>query len=208
MAKPGVSGLGAATIVSGLIIMWSGLKNATVLDTLRSLARGEPIPTAGSEIDAARQVVASRGPVNLGSSVNGAGTTTGAAVAAAAQRYIGVKYVWAGEDPENGWDCSGFVTYVLHHDFGLNLPSNDHTTSQGFYVWSGAITIPDSERAAGDLVCWWSHIGIAVDHDNMVNAPGIGIPTRVQPIYPGSITRRPIAYGAAPVTSGGKKGQS
>jgi len=209
MASPGVSGMGVATIVSGLVIMYSGLKNATILDTLRSLARGEPIQSQGSEIDQAREVVASRGPINLGTSVNGAGTTTGAAVAAAAQRYIGTKYVWGGEGPpEVGWDCSGFVTWVLHHDFGINLPDNNHTLTYGFYTWSGAITIPDSERAAGDLVCWWSHIGIAVDRDNMVNAPGVGIPTRVQPIYPGAITRRPIAYGAAPVVSGGKKGQS
>jgi cell wall-associated NlpC family hydrolase len=213
MARPGLSGIAVGTIAAGLIIMWSGLKNATVLDTVRALARGEPIPSAGSEIDAARAKVAGRvgGTItDLGTSVNGVGSATGAAVAAAAQRFLGVKYVWGGEDPVNGWDCSGFVTYILHHEFGLNLPDNNHTVTGGFYIWSGAITVPPAQCQAGDLVCWMSHIGIATDNQNMINAPGVGIPTRIQPIYwtPQPLIRRPIAYGAAPVVDGGKKGKS
>lgn len=205
MARPGINGIGVATIVTGLIVLWSGLKNATVLDTLRALTRGEPIPSAGSDLAAARsQVATTPGVINLGSSVNGAGSTTGAAIAADAQRYIGVPYVWAAATPD-GWDCSGFVTYVLHHDFGLNLPDNNHTLTYGFYVWSGAITVARDQCQPGDLVCWWSHIGIATSKDTMVNAPGIGIPTREQEIGPGPIIRRPLAYGAAPVINGGKK---
>lgn len=204
MASPGVSGIGASTIVAGLVILYSGLKNATILDTVRALVRGEPIPSAGSEIEAARSAVASQAGQSGSSTAvfrSATGTATGDAIAAAAVKYVGVPYVWAGEDPINGWDCSGFVTYVLHHDFGLQLPNNNHTTTFDFYTWSGAVTIKDQARAPGDLVLWWSHMGIAVDHDNMVNAPGAGIPTRVQPIGPGSITRRPLAYGATAAAS-------
>jgi cell wall-associated NlpC family hydrolase len=105
--------------------------------------------------------------------------------------------VWAHADP-TGWDCSGFVTYVLHHDFGLTLPDNQHTVTGTFLTWSGATTVTKAQTAPGDLVCWLGHIGIAVDANNYVNAPGFGIATRIQPIPWGSTPptiRRPNAYG-------------
>jgi cell wall-associated NlpC family hydrolase len=69
-----------------------------------------------------------------------------------------------------GWDCSGFVTYLLHHDLGLNLPSNSHTTSQQFLVWSGATTVPREQCQAGDLICWITHIAIATGPDTGIGA--------------------------------------
>ncbi len=120
----------------------------------------------------------------------------GAQVAADALKYLGVPYRWAHEDP-SGWDCSGFVTWVLHHDFGISLPSNTHTTALGFLTWSGARDIPRGMCAAGDLVCWASHIGIATSNDQMVNAPTAGQKTRVDKIWsvPAPVIRRPAAYG-------------
>ncbi|MEO7264075.1 MAG: C40 family peptidase [Ferruginibacter sp.] len=34
---------------------------------------------------------------------------------------IGVPYKWAGTNPENGFDCSGFITYVFNH-FNVQVP--------------------------------------------------------------------------------------
>jgi cell wall-associated NlpC family hydrolase len=84
----------------------------------------------------------------------------GGRIAAQAQHYLGVPYRWGGADP-SGWDCSGMVTYVLHHDLGLNLPDNGHTVSQSFLTWSGARTVPAEQCQAGDLICWITHIAIA-----------------------------------------------
>ncbi|MDR7210632.1 NlpC/P60 family protein [Flavobacterium piscis] len=38
-----------------------------------------------------------------------------------AQQYLGTPYLYAGNDPYKGFDCSGFVSYVFHH-FDINLP--------------------------------------------------------------------------------------
>lgn len=37
------------------------------------------------------------------------------AMLAEAEKYLGFPYVWAGTDPSTGFDCSGFVSWVLNH---------------------------------------------------------------------------------------------
>lgn len=39
-----------------------------------------------------------------------------------AMQYLGNSYVWGGNDPNTGADCSGFVRYVLKHVAGVQLP--------------------------------------------------------------------------------------
>jgi hypothetical protein len=125
----------------------------------------------------------------------------GSLIAARAEQYLGVPYVWGGASP-SGWDCSGFVTYLLHHDFGLSLPDNGHTTSEVFYVWSGARTIARSECQAGDLVCWMTHIAIATGPDTCVGAENARLGTisgQISNMGPGGETyliRRIIPQGA------------
>jgi len=108
-------------------------------------------------------------------------------------------YVWGGATPA-GWDCSGLVTWILHHEMGLELPNNTHTVTGQFYIWSGAVTVPRNQCSPGDLVCWPSHIGIAISSSEMVNAPTFGHVTERAKIYnvPAPIIRRPKAYGTAP----------
>lgn len=187
MNRPGLSGVGLLTAVGGNVVLLSGLNGATIADTLRAVLKGDPPPRAekfGQLAGAA--VVAGAPPAG--------GTTRGNAVAAMALGYIGVPYVWMGEDP-SGWDCSGFVTWILVQN-GLQLPSNHHTVAAQFYVWSGAVTIPRAQCAPGDLVCWPSHIGIAASNTEMVHAPGLGQKTRRQTIWsvPAPSIRRPKAY--------------
>ena len=61
-----------------------------------------------------------------------------------ANELVGIKYVWAGEDPK-GFDCSGFTMY-LYKQIGYKLPHNAQMQSQL------GITVPIEEAKPGDLI--------------------------------------------------------
>jgi len=209
MAKPStvISGLAVTMTAGGLVLIYSGLRNATVADTIRSLIKGQPVPSLGSAIDAARSAVMKGSRSIAGPTITGGkgtdvlgtsagGSATGNAVADDARKYLGAPYVFGAHGP-NEFDCSGLVTWVLHHDFGLDLPDNTHTVTGQFYVWTGAVTVPKDQCQAGDLVCWASHIGIATGPKTMINAPQPGEVVKEQAIwwFPEPSIRRPKAYG-------------
>ena len=207
-ARVGVSGLALGVTAGGMLLVYAGVANATVSDTIRALLRGERPPSRPSTLEAARGDVGrslgaavaraanqATGVVDAGIGVAGTGSqpagTRGQQIAAFAASYLGVPYVFGGADPSKGVDCSGLVTWVLHHDMGINLPSNSHTVTGQFLVWSGAVTVP-RPPAAGDLICWPSHIGIAIDSTTMVHAPGTGQRVKTTNIWwtPAPIVRR------------------
>lgn len=192
MAGPEISGVAVGMILAGGILTTSALTDASIADTLRNVLRGQaPPPGPGAFGSILAQVVGET--VVAGQAGPGVGPATGRDVAATAAGYVGVPYVFGGETPD-GWDCSGFVTWVLHQDHGLQLPDNHHTTAIRFYTWNGCTTIARSACAAGDLVCWPSHIGIALGPSTMVHAPGIGRRTQEGKISTGAVIRRPKAY--------------
>lgn len=202
MAAAGISGTGLALATAGGVLMWAGLSGASPIEIVKTVAGGHAPPkiSVGSPIALFERAIGSAFNNALGAVTNstlGAGITSGLSavvggsyvtggnsslgnrIAAAATGYVGkVPYLWGGATPA-GWDCSGFVTYVLHHDIGLNLPSNDHTVSQEFYVWSGLKTISASQAQAGDLVCWLTHVAIAISPTECVGAetPALGTTT-------------------------------
>jgi len=58
---------------------------------------------------------------------------------------VGTSYLYASSDPENGFDCSGFITYVFNH-FGIAVPrSSVDFTNEG-------IEIPKEFASPGDLI--------------------------------------------------------
>ena len=75
---------------------------------------------------------------------SGGGSGTGSAIAASAQRYVGLRYVWGGTSLSSGADCSGF-TMSIYSKYGISLP---HSSSAQAY--SGR-SISSSELRAGDL---------------------------------------------------------
>ena len=58
---------------------------------------------------------------------------------------VGTPYLYASSDPENGFDCSGFISYVFNH-FGIAVPrSSVEFTNVG-------IEIPKEFASPGDLI--------------------------------------------------------
>ena len=60
-------------------------------------------------------------PVILPAGKIATGTTKPADVLNFAKTLIGIPYLYASTDPANGFDCSGFVTYVFNH-FNIAVP--------------------------------------------------------------------------------------
>ena len=84
-----------------------------------------------------------------------------------AERHLGLHYVWGGYDPVSGFDCSGFVSWVINHcGNGWNY---GRLTANG--LKNVTARVPESEVKPGDLVFFQgtyntsgaSHVGIVVD---------------------------------------------
>lgn len=91
-------------------------------------------------------------------------------VTAAAQKYVGLPYIWGGNDPSQGLDCSSFVQNV-YKDLGYSLPRvTFDQINQGRPVASLA------EAQPGDLLFTHDtgHVAIYLGNGKAVDAPQPG----------------------------------
>lgn len=92
--------------------------------------------------------------------------------------YLGVPYVWGGEDPDIGFDCSGLVRYVyLQH--GIELP---HYSGYQFKMGK---EVGIDELQPGDLVFFGNpvhHVGIYVGNGYFIHAPQTGDFVKLTPL--------------------------
>jgi cell wall-associated NlpC family hydrolase len=92
---------------------------------------------------------------------------------------LGIPYRFGGNNPESGFDCSGFVRHVFLSGLGLILPRSSFEQSKAGQV------IPANELKPGDLVFFntmrraFSHVGIYLGNDQFVHAPRTGDRIRV-----------------------------
>ena len=119
------------------------------------------------------------------SDIDAASAPTGPAALVAVQvalAQVGTPYLWGGETPQAGFDCSGLVQYAYAHA-GLDLPRTAQTQHD-----TGPLLPENVEPAAGDLVFFGDdlrhihHVGIALGQGRMVDAPHTGALVRVEPI--------------------------
>ena len=104
-----------------------------------------------------------------------------AALIAEANKYLGLPYVWGGSKPGTGFDCSGFVCWVLNHS---DAASVGRTNARGLYKKS---TVVSRENARpGDLIFFTgaraaeighpvTHVGIYVGNGMMLHCAGNGV---------------------------------
>ena len=95
-----------------------------------------------------------------------------AAMLEEAEKYLGTPYVWGGSSPETGFDCSGYVCWVLNQS-GWDV---GRTTANG--LWQQSAKVSEHEAKPGDLVFFQgtydtpgaSHIGLYVGDGMMISA--------------------------------------
>jgi cell wall-associated NlpC family hydrolase len=127
----------------------------------------EPQPDGGEPaVPAERPITASADPGPLAST---------------ALSYRGVHYRSGGNDPEGGFDCSGFVWYVFARH-GISVP---RTVAEQYQV---GMSVDSADIRAGDLVFFNttgvtpSHVGISIGGDAFVHAPNAAGEVRVERI--------------------------
>ena len=104
-----------------------------------------------------------------------------AALIAEANKYLGLPYVWGGSKPGTGFDCSGFVCWVLNHSGAASV---GRTNARGLYKKS---TVVSRENVRpGDLIFFTgaraaeighpvTHVGIYVGNGMMLHCAGNGV---------------------------------
>lgn len=92
-------------------------------------------------------------------------------IVAYAKKYLGTKYVYGGNSPSEGFDCSGFVKYVYGH-FGISL-----TRTAAEQAAKGK-KVSKSDLQTGDLVFFdtngghnnINHVGIFIGNGKFIHA--------------------------------------
>lgn len=103
-----------------------------------------------------------------------------ASIESFAKQFIGVRYTPAGKNPSQGFDCSGFVLYVLSH-CGSQLTAAG-TKDQ----YAHCYILPEGEEQPGDIVFFKgtgtdgkptsiSHVGLYLGDGKMIHAGTSGI---------------------------------
>lgn len=99
----------------------------------------------------------------------------GNAILEIASQYVGTPYVWGGTTP-NGFDCSGFTSYV-YRQIGINLPRSSSQQGNVGTVVSRANAQP------GDLIWSPGHIAIYAGNNQMIDAPRPGKTVQYRTIW-------------------------
>ena len=103
-------------------------------------------------------------------SQNNTVSVSGEAILAEAKRHLGAPYAWGGASPA-GFDCSGFVYYVLK-----TLGFNPYRTPEDQYRQGTSVSRSDLQ--VGDIVFFFgtyantiSHVGIYAGNGQFIHAP-------------------------------------
>lgn len=200
-----------AYTAGGFVLLWSGVKGATVGQTLRALLHGEN-PSAVSEPPPTVGILDSSSGAAPAAGLTGSASDS--AIASDALRYKGHPYLYGGAPGPGGtrpWDCSSFCNWVLGHDMGLTLPgssspgyngqSHGPATTTYLLAWSKyRVKGGASVAVAGNLLVWQTHMGIALGGGQMISALDPALGTRVTTISGGSPTGEVLSVIRVPGT--------
>ncbi|MEO5816880.1 MAG: C40 family peptidase [Gemmatimonadaceae bacterium] len=98
-------------------------------------------------------------------------TAAAARILETADRYVGTTYVWGGNTPDSGFDCSGFTRYVLARQ-GIQLPRTAREQARA----GESVALDYSAFLPGDLLFFAepkeavSHVAIYVGDGRIIHA--------------------------------------
>lgn len=132
-------------------------------DALAAAAAGAAPSSAAPAVTQAAAAAAPARPMATGEA-------TSADVVAAANKYVGVPYVWGGTDPAVGMDCSGF-TQRVYRDLGIELP---RVTWDQMKMGTEVASL--AEAQPGDLLFSLDggHVSIYLGNNKVIDAPQPG----------------------------------
>jgi len=171
MAEQGVSAVGVGVLAAGAVLVWSGIRGASVVATLQEIIRGQrPSGALANPVEGGGG--ARSGPINSEITGKGASSSVLQMAVEVAKSPAGRRNYCLGGGHQGSpcqakcFDCSGYVSCVLGK---LGKMTGSKVTGE-FMVWTGAKTIPYEQRQPGDLYCSPGHIGIIADNKQMWNA--------------------------------------
>jgi cell wall-associated NlpC family hydrolase len=103
-----------------------------------------------------------------------AATASAARVLQTADRYLGVPYVWGGNTPDSGFDCSGFTKYVFAKQ-GIQLPRTSREQARA----GQSVALDFAAFLPGDLLLFAepgeavSHVAIYVGDGRIIHASSV-----------------------------------
>ena len=125
------------------------------------------------------QLVINNAGTNSNGGVKYTGTgdqSVGNAIVKAARSYIGVWYLWGGND-YNGIDCSG-LTKAAHAAVGIYIDRwSGHQAIGGKAISSVAQAKP------GDIICYSGHVAIYIGNERVIHAPRTGKQVQEAGVY-------------------------
>lgn len=131
--------------------------------------------------DASLQLLAEEPDAPSDTSGEPVGDSTIEGMIAAAESQLGVPYVWGGQTPSQGFDCSGLVQWAFA-EVGVSVPRVTHDQ------WNAGERVEYADAERGDLIFWRndptapgyiSHVAIYLGDDTMLEAPRSGLNVRV-----------------------------
>lgn len=138
-------------------------------------ANGNNSSSGGSSSKPSNPVPPSRG--------EGQGSASAASLINYSYKFLGIPYVWGGTTP-NGFDCSGFTSYVFRA-FGYSI---GRTTYDQI---NAGTPVSRDQLKPGDLVFPNSgHVGIYIGNGQIIHSPQTGDVLKISPIWKFYAARR------------------